>query len=471
MQLFYTVQSGDTLISISRRWEIPLNSLTASNNLTPPYTIYPGQQLSMPPGINTYSVQPGDSIFSISQKYRISANAIINANGIKPPYIITPNQILTIPSGVPYYVVKPGDTLFGIARRYNVTFKGQPRPDYIIQSNPGITQNIIPGMQLYIPYPPPGGPGKIAYITSFDDVSSFFFGLYNPDTGRTNVFTSQTIDKPSFINIFWSPDSTRIAYADNKGIISVFNVVTESIQKIDQTSDPIPSMDWNSSGNKLVYSTGEEIRIYDIISFKFSSIKRSGSSYPQFMPNGKELLYVREDSSGIRQIFTSTLDGSNEKQITNMESNSISNVRLSPDGRLVLYTWPGASISMIYTIELTSGKTYDIPGWLEGKNYNPVWSPDSTRIAYSATHYSNGKYYSLIRVTGPKGEGDSTLAVSDCFSTPVTWSPDSRKIAYLSGCGDFDTPYKQMWSIDTTKPAPLNMLYNTNLYTLEWSPA
>ncbi|WP_051983574.1 LysM peptidoglycan-binding domain-containing protein [Pseudobacteroides cellulosolvens] len=79
----------------------------------------------MPPGVNTYSVQPGDSIFSISQKYRIPSDIIINANGI--------------------------------ARKYNVTFNGQPRPDYIIRANPGIAQNIIPGIQLSIPYPPPVG--------------------------------------------------------------------------------------------------------------------------------------------------------------------------------------------------------------------------------------------------------------------------------------------------------------------------
>ncbi|MBT2686791.1 LysM peptidoglycan-binding domain-containing protein [Bacillus sp. ISL-47] len=49
MQNFYTVRSGDTLYGISSRWGIPADSLIAANHLKPPYTIYIGQQLSVPP--------------------------------------------------------------------------------------------------------------------------------------------------------------------------------------------------------------------------------------------------------------------------------------------------------------------------------------------------------------------------------------------------------------------------------------
>ena len=57
MQVFYTVNQGDTLWTISHRWQIPLNSLISANNLTKPYDIVPGQQLSMPPGVTTYTVK------------------------------------------------------------------------------------------------------------------------------------------------------------------------------------------------------------------------------------------------------------------------------------------------------------------------------------------------------------------------------------------------------------------------------
>ncbi|MCP8616283.1 TolB family protein [Salirhabdus salicampi] len=68
------------------------------------------------------------------------------------------------------------------------------------------------------------------------------------------------------------------------------------------------------------------------------------------------------------------------------------------------------------------------------KNYYPEWSPDSLNIAYSATAFPDRGYFSLIRISKRNGEHDRTLSISDCFATPVSWSTDSKKIVYISGC-------------------------------------
>ena len=62
MQYFYHVQSGDTLYDIARRWGLPLENLIAANNLRSSYTIFIGQQLAVPPGVNSVRVKPGDNI-------------------------------------------------------------------------------------------------------------------------------------------------------------------------------------------------------------------------------------------------------------------------------------------------------------------------------------------------------------------------------------------------------------------------
>lgn len=464
MQIFYTVRSGDTLNSIARRFNIPLISLINSNNLAAPYTIYIGQQLSMPPGVTTYVVKPGESIFFISQIYSVPARIIIEANGIAPPYTIVPGQILIIPQGVPYYIVRPGDTLYKIAAKYNVILNGQPRPDLIIKANPGLTSSIVPGMSIAIPYPPPGGTGRLAVILN-DDIKSYL-GLYEPNTGKLSTMPIDEAGETS--RIFWSPDQTQIAYIGNSGIISIINFTTMRVSKIDQTTVP-GFIDWAPDSRRIVYSDNKIIRIYDVLNNTFKTINRAGTSYVQWFPNGTELLYEAKDKSNISQLYRNNLDGTNEMQITNNANWPLNNVRLSPNGKFVLYTTPGVSISEIYTLELSTGNTYKIPGGPEAKNYYPTWSPDSTKIAYSSTQFINGKYYSLIRLSGVRGEGDSTTAISSCYSTPVTWSPDSRKIAYLSGCRDEYHPV-EVWSIDIIKLVPINLLSGFTFYSLDWSP-
>ena len=43
-----TVAKGDTLYSISRRYDVPLRDLITVNSLTPPYTLAVGQVLKIP---------------------------------------------------------------------------------------------------------------------------------------------------------------------------------------------------------------------------------------------------------------------------------------------------------------------------------------------------------------------------------------------------------------------------------------
>lgn len=463
MQIFYTVRTGDTLYNIAARWYIPLPSLIASNNLSWPYIISSGDQLSMPPGVTTYVVKPGDSVYSISQGYRIPINIIIEGNGLVHPYIITPGMVLSVPSGAPFYVVRPGDTLYKIAAKYNVMLNGRPRPDLIIEANKGITTTIFPGMALSIPYPPPGGQGILATVLS--DGFQDFIGLSEPTSGKTSTIAIDYSGRSS--TIFWSPNGKKLAYAGNSGIISIIDVATGKISKIDQITTPA-YMDWSYESNNLVYSTGSLIRIYDVLSNTFRTIYRSGASYVQWFPKDKELLYEAKDASGLSQLYRSSIDGSNERKLTNNLSGPFNEVRLSPNGNYVLYTSPGVSISEIYTLELVTNTLYKIPGGPEGKNYYPTWSPDSSRIAYSSTHFRNGKYYSLIRVSGAKGENDSTIAISSCYATPVTWSPDNNKLAYLSGCRE-DNLAVEVWSLELRKPVPINVLFGFFFYNLDWS--
>ena len=147
----YTVQKGDTLYSISRRYNIPINRLIELNNLNSDILSI-GQKLILNEDIQTevsnnliYKVQKGDTLYSIANRYGVTVDELIELNNLKTN-ILSIDQQLLIPNieTTSTYIVKPGDTLYSISRKYNVSL------DSIIKNN-NLTSDILSiGQQLII---------------------------------------------------------------------------------------------------------------------------------------------------------------------------------------------------------------------------------------------------------------------------------------------------------------------------------
>jgi murein DD-endopeptidase MepM/ murein hydrolase activator NlpD len=75
----------------------------------------------------SYKVTKGDSLWSISQKYNISLDLILSYNQIKEKDILSLGQIIKIPqdnfqnADCIVHIVRKGETLWSIAQKYNLT--------------------------------------------------------------------------------------------------------------------------------------------------------------------------------------------------------------------------------------------------------------------------------------------------------------------------------------------------------------
>ena len=151
----YIVQKGDSLYSIANKYGISVNDIVQENNLgTTMLTV--GQQILIPAvkeeqkdqttNKNVYIVQSGDTLWSIAKKFNIPVNELKNINNLSTN-MLSIGQKLTIPEQDNYekYTVQKGDSLWKISRQYNVSVED------IIKLN-NLTNNTLKvGQILLIP--------------------------------------------------------------------------------------------------------------------------------------------------------------------------------------------------------------------------------------------------------------------------------------------------------------------------------
>lgn len=181
----YTVQAGDTLSAIARRFGLSVTDLIAANQLANPNTLHKGQIVKIPaPGSSPAAATPaggaaatpapattqasgqtqeaiehvvklGETLYSIAKRYGVPLDKLAEANNITNPSLVRVGQRLTIPSVVGtdstagarrVHVVQKGETLTSIAARYGVT------PAQIRQANNLKDPKLLMvGQQLVIP--------------------------------------------------------------------------------------------------------------------------------------------------------------------------------------------------------------------------------------------------------------------------------------------------------------------------------
>jgi murein DD-endopeptidase MepM/ murein hydrolase activator NlpD len=92
----HTVKRGETVYELARRYRVPIRAIIEANDLSPPYTLYVGQELRIPVP-RRHVVETGDTVYDISRAYGVDMSQLTRLNDIAPPYTIRPGQVLVIP--------------------------------------------------------------------------------------------------------------------------------------------------------------------------------------------------------------------------------------------------------------------------------------------------------------------------------------------------------------------------------------
>ncbi|MDP2945700.1 MAG: LysM peptidoglycan-binding domain-containing protein [Atribacterota bacterium] len=235
----YTVQAGDNLWNISRKYGVSVAVITDINNLGDKDLLSLGQKIEIPaigggvsnsnqkqePIIITYTVVKGDNLWSISQRYDVNMNTIISTNnleeisrlsiGQKLKLLIT-NMDIAKAEGYGQeaateeiiYSVKKGESLWSISREYNVKLEA------IIAAN-SITDasKISAGQQLRIPNVPGTGTSSNIYnfIWPVRKRINSPYGM-RVSGGRKEFHSGIDIGAPTGTNIV-AAESGRVSYS------------------------------------------------------------------------------------------------------------------------------------------------------------------------------------------------------------------------------------------------------------------
>lgn len=141
----YQVKTGDTLYSISNKYNITVNELKAINDLISD-SLSVGQLLNVPSGlslVNSYVVEKGDTLYSIAKKFDISINKLKEYNNLNSNLLNVGQKLLIPIGGDTTYVVKAGDTLYSISREFNISVDKLKQLNNLSNNNLSIGQILI----------------------------------------------------------------------------------------------------------------------------------------------------------------------------------------------------------------------------------------------------------------------------------------------------------------------------------------
>lgn len=142
----YAVQKGDTLYSIARKFNTTVDNLKSLNNITTD-SLAIGQILKIPGEENTYTVKKGDNLYSIARTYGTTIDKLKDINNLTSNNLSI-GQVLKLPSGDTtkdnvVYTVKKGDSLYSIAREYGTTVDALKKLNNITSNTLSIGQKLL----------------------------------------------------------------------------------------------------------------------------------------------------------------------------------------------------------------------------------------------------------------------------------------------------------------------------------------
>lgn len=257
--------------------------------------------------------------------------------------------------------------------------------------------------------------------------------------------------------------------------VSKMSLAADLVYKLKGISDPVISPD----GQRLVYAlswvegTGgvaenrSRLMLTGPDDAEREFTQGNADSGPRFSPGGTLLAFLRARQSGEpRQVWVMNADGGEARQITEA-AKGVQEFAWSPDGTRIVYCadtepaagaaagsqtegprvvevnriryrhdiqgWRGDAHYHLFTVNLETGDGAQVTRG-DWDDYGPVWSPDGKKIAFISGRRDDRDFRALTEVYVVHSRGGPAECWSEGLASvgAVAWSPDSRRLAVVA---------------------------------------
>jgi Tol biopolymer transport system component len=327
---------------------------------------------------------------------------------------------------------------------------------------------------------------EIVCSTAWFQFPNHRFGNLRSQVFRISVATGEKqlvhTGRPDAVQAHWSPHGHRLAFWGSRdGNRDIWTAPANGGQAVPVTTDS--HIDWNPvwspDGNYLYFSSdrGGTMNLWRVhIDEKSGRLlgpldpittPSLDSGFISLSPDGKSLLYVQQTVT--RALFKLAFDPSREAPV-GRPLPIIEGPRpfdLSPDDRWLVYEALHGKQDDIFLIG-ADGKglrhlTDDIYNDRE-----PRWSPDGKSIAFQSNRGGTWQIWTIR----PDGSGLAQLTndARGDVSGPV-WSPDSSRLAYaIKDVDSFIMDAKKPWAVQSPRSLPRVSGLDAYFQVASWSP-
>ncbi len=242
---------------------------------------------------------------------------------------------------------------------------------------------------------------KIAFVRNFG--SYYGYDICTMDSDGTNI--QRLTNSPSVdLHPSWSPDGTKIAFVSirewhNMSSVYVMDIDGKNVKCLTTGKQFCKLPTWSPDGKKIAYCAMVDVgypRGGNFIPGSIFIMNSDGSDKeyafsgwsPSWLPDSQHIAYL----TGSWEIRTANIDSSDTKSYC-PHINSYCTIRFqigeyptlvaSPDGNSIAFDYRDYTGRQDIYVMPFGGDAKCLTCNLQGNCYNPTWSPDSSKVAFT----------------------------------------------------------------------------------------